>query len=382
MYDLILRNGRIVDPANGSDSTGDVAFRDGRVAAVGGHIEGASREARDVSGRIVAPGLIDLHAHVYNLGTSLGVDPEHVADISGATTLVDAGSAGAGIFAGFRRHVIERGRTRILAFLNISHPGIFGFGAPINVGECQDMRLVHAGECVRVAREHADLIVGVKVRIGDNTSDGIRPLEVAIEAARELKLPLMTHIGKPPPSIGAVVALLQKGDILTHCCRPAPNAPMLTDGAVCEEYRAARQRGVIFDVGHGAGSFGFRTARAMLAAGFLPDTISSDVHQSSIRGPAYNLLVTMSKFLNLGVDVVDIVRMTTTVPAAAVGHRELGHLGIGAVGDASVLDIEAGRFTFTDAIGETVTGEQQFAAVARVVGGKLIGNDGQATAQR
>jgi dihydroorotase len=380
VYDLMLRNGRIIDPAGGRDGIGDVAFRDGKVAAVGGRIDGEARIVQDVSGRIVAPGLIDLHAHVYNLGTSLGVDPDHVARISGATTLVDAGSAGAGIFAGFRRHVIERGRTRVLAFLNISHPGIFGFGPPINVGECQDMRLIHAGECVRVAREHADLVVGVKVRIGDNTSDGIRPLEVALEAARELGLPLMTHIGRPPPSIGAVVGLLQKGDILTHCCRPAPNAPMLDDGAVCDEYRLARERGVLFDVGHGGGSFGFKTARAMLEAGFLPDTISSDVHRGSIRGPAYNLLVTMSKFLNLGVDVVDVLRMSATAPAAAVSRADLGRLEPGAVGDATVLDIETGTFTFTDVVGETVTGDRQFAVVARVVGGVLAESDVPATA--
>jgi dihydroorotase len=375
VYDLILRDGRILDPANGRDGTGDVAFRDGQVVAVGGRIQGDSRATVDVAGRIVAPGLIDLHAHVYNLGTSLGVDADDVARSSGATTLVDAGSAGAGIFAGFRRHVIERGRTRVVAFLNISHPGIFGFGPPINVGECQDLRLVHAGECVRVAREHRDLIVGVKVRIGDNTSDGIRPLEVALEAANALGLPLMTHIGKPPPSIGAVVRLLRPGDILTHCCRPAPNTPVLEDGAVCEEYRAARQRGVLFDVGHGGGSFGFRTARALIEAGFLPDTISSDVHRGSIDGPAYNLLVTMSKFLNLGVGVADILRMSTAAPAAAIGRTALGHLGVGAVGDATVLDVQAGRFSFTDVVGETVSGDRQFAVVARVVAGRLVEDD-------
>lgn len=381
MFDLILRDGRIVDPDSGRDGVGDVAFRDGKVAAVGGRIPGPATREKDASGCIVAPGLIDLHAHVYNLGTSLGVDPEAVAQASGVTTLVDAGSAGAGIFAGFRRHVIERGQTRVLAFLNISHPGIFGFGAPINVGECQDLRLVHAGECVRVAREHADLIVGVKVRIGDNTSDGIRPLEIAIEAARELDLPLMTHIGRPPPSIGAVVDRLRKGDILTHCCRPAPNAPMLEDGAVCDEYRAARERGVIFDVGHGAGSFGFKTARAMLAAGFLPDTISSDVHRGSIGGPAYNLLVTMSKFLNLGVGVADILRMSTAAPAAAVGRTDLGRLAVGAAGDATVLTVESGSFVFTDVAGETVAGDRQFAVAGRVAGGLLVDGDGRAAAR-
>ncbi len=372
MYDLLLRGGRIIDPASGRDAVGDVAFKDGKIAAMADTISERAKFIHDVAGCIVTPGLIDLHAHVYHLGTSLGVEPDALAAVSGVTTLVDAGSAGAGIFAGFRHHVIERVQTRILSFLNISFPGIYGFHARINIGEAKDLGLLNFDECVRVAREHSDLIVGVKLRVGANTSAGEAPMDIALAAAEELSLPLMTHIDRPPPTIQSVVSRLRTGDILTHCSRPIPNAPVHPDGSLRDEYSAARARGVIFDVGHGSGSFGFKTARALLAAGFMPDTISSDVHTRSIDGPAFNLLVTMSKFLNLGVDVVDIIRMTTIAPARAINQPNLGHLGSGAIGDATVLSVEDGAFTYNDVLGETITGNRRFAVMARVVGGELI----------
>lgn len=372
MYDLLLRGGRIIDPASGRDAVGDVAFKDGKIAAMADTISERAKFIHDVAGFIVTPGLIDLHAHVYHLGTSLGVEPDALAAVSGVTTLVDAGSAGAGIFAGFRHHVIERVQTRILSFLNISFPGIYGFHARINIGEAKDLGLLNFDECVRVAREHSDLIVGVKLRVGANTSAGEAPMDIALAAAEELSLPLMTHIDRPPPTIQSVVSRLRTGDILTHCSRPIPNAPVHPDGSLRDEYSAARARGVIFDVGHGSGSFGFKTARALLAAGFMPDTISSDVHTRSIDGPAFNLLVTMSKFLNLGVDVVDIIRMTTIAPARAINQPNLGHLGSGAIGDATVLSVEDGAFTYNDVLGETITGNRRFAVMARVVGGELI----------
>ena len=376
MYDLLLRGGRIIDPASGRDAVGDVAFMDGKVAVVADSISEPAKTVHEAAGCIVTPGLIDLHAHVYHLGTSLGVEPDALAAVSGVTTLVDAGSAGAGIFAGFRHHVIERAQTRILSFLNISFPGIYGFHARINIGEAKDLGLLNFDECVRVAREHADLIVGVKLRVGANTSAGEAPLDIALAAAEELGLPLMTHIDRPPPTIQSVVSRLRPGDILTHCSRPIPNAPVRPDGSLRDEYSAARARGVIFDVGHGSGSFGFKTARALLAAGFMPDTISSDVHARSIDGPAFNLLVTMSKFLNLGVDVADIIRMTTNAPAKAMNQSDLGHLGAGAIGDATVLSVEDGSFTYSDVLGETITGNRRFAVMARVVGGGLAADNG------
>jgi dihydroorotase len=280
MPDLVLRGGRIIDPASGRDETADIAFGDGKVTEIGRELAARGAETVDVRGLLVVPGLIDLHTHVYWGGTSLGVDAAEVARRSGTTTFVDAGSAGPGIFHGFRRHVIEPSPLRIIPYLNVSFPGIFAVSAAVSVGECADLRLLDPRECVRVIRANRNLIAGVKVRVGRNAggASGVAPLDIALEVAEETALPVMAHLDNPPPSRLEVLTRLRRGDILTYCFRPFPNAPVQQDGRIREEVLEGRRRGVIFDIGHGSGSFGFRTAEAMLIAGFLPDVISSDVH--------------------------------------------------------------------------------------------------------
>jgi dihydroorotase len=361
MYDLLLRGGRILDPANGRDGVADIAFQDGKVALIAAEIApDEASEVKDVSGNIVTPGLIDLHTHVYWGGTSIGVDPDAFARQSAATTLVDAGTAGPANIAGFRAHVIEPANVRVLAFLNISFAGIFAFSRAVMVGECIDLRLLNPRECVRVAKQHADLIVGIKVRIGIGAggASGAHPLDIAIETADELGLPVMAHLDNPPPSRLEVLERLRPGDILTHCFRPFPNAPADGRGNVRAETLRARERGIFFDIGHGQGSFGFKTTRAMLAGGFLPDCISSDVHSISIDGPAYDLLVTMSKFLCLDMPLDAVIRATTEGPAKAIRRPELGRLSEGGIGDASVIEIEEGEFDYVDVMGELLKGDR------------------------
>jgi len=241
------------------------------------------------------------------------IEAVEVARRSGTTTFVDAGSAGAGTFHGFRRHVIEPSPLRIIPYLNVSFPGIFAVSAAVTVGECADLRLLDPRECVRVIKGNRDLVAGVKVRVGRNAggASGVAPLDIALEVAEETGLAVMAHLDNPPPSRLEVLARLRRGDILTHCFRPFPNAPVQEDGQIREEVLEARRRGVIFDIGHGSGSFGFRTAEAMLAAGFLPDVISSDVHALSINGPAFDQLVTMSKFLCLEMALIDVIRASS-----------------------------------------------------------------------
>jgi dihydroorotase len=375
MYDLILKNGRVLDPSQGIDETCDVAFADGRVAALGRGLGDAAHAVHDAAGGLVTPGLIDLHTHVYWGGTSIGVDPDAVAGTGGCATLVDAGTAGAGNLLGMRRHVIERARVRVLVYLNIAFPGIFAFSREVMVGECCELRLLNAGECVRVAREHPDIVVGVKVRVGRNAggASGIAPLDIALEAASELEQPVMAHLDFPPPSRKQVLRRLRAGDVLTHCFRPFPNAPVRGTGRIYDEVLEARERGVVFDIGHGMGSFSFGTARAMLQAGFAPDVISSDVHSLSIGGPAYDLLVTMSKFLCLGMPLADVIAAATVAPARALRRAELGTFKVGAVGDATVLEIREGAFDYEDVLGETVRGNRRLIAKGIVLGGNFCG---------
>jgi dihydroorotase len=371
MTHLVLTGGRIIDPANGRDEIGDIAFKDGRVAEIGRDLPRAGAETVDVRGKLVTPGLIDLHTHVYWGGTSLGVDAAAVAKTSGTTTFVDAGSSGPGNFHGFRRHVIEPSPVRILPILNISHAGIFAFSTTVMVGECADLRLLDPRDCVRVIKANRDLIIGVKVRVGRTAggNSGIAPLDIALEVAEEVGLPVMAHLDHPPPSRLGVLSRLRPGDIITHCFRPFPNAPVAPDGGVREEVAAARERGVVFDIGHGGGSFGFRTAEAMLAAGFLPDVISSDVHALSINGPAFDQITTMSKLLSLGMDLIDVIRAGTIAPAKAVGRDDIGHLAPGVIGDATIIDLAEGTFDYRDVLGETRQGRLRLSASGLVVNG-------------
>lgn len=377
-YELMLKGGRVIDPSQNLDGTVDVAFAGGKVAAIGRDLRpSVGTEMRDVAGHVVSPGLIDLHTHVYWGGTSLGIDAEQFARTSGVTTAVDTGSAGPGNFLGFRKHVIERSEVRILAYLHVSFGGIYGFSHRVMVGESEEMRLLAPLDAAEVAEANRDVIVGIKVRVGLHASgrSGTAPLDIALQVAEEVGLPLMAHIDHPPPSYEDVLARLRPGDVLTHAFRPFPNAPITAQGKVKAAVLDARERGVLFDIGHGKGSFAFKTARAMLANGFHPDTISSDIHQLCIDGPVFDQVTTLSKLLCLGMDLPDVIRATTWNPALALKRPELGSLKPGSAGDATVLSIRSGRFDFVDVLGETLTGDRKIVSEGVVIGGRWWHSD-------
>ena len=368
---FVLRGGRVIDPANGVDRVADLVL--GKDELLGLDVpEPDGAQVIDCQGSIVTPGMIDLHVHVYWGGTSLGVKPEDFADKSACTTLVDAGSAGPGTFTGFREHVIERSRVRILAYLHVSFAGIYGFGGRIMVGESHDMRLMAAREAAEVATAHPGVIVGIKVRIGAHASgpSGIAPLDVAQDVADRTGLPLMVHIDEPPPSYSDVVARLRKGDVLTHCFRPFPNSPCHGDGRVRDAVLAARERGVIFDIAHGMGSFSWDSARKMDAAGFRPDVISSDIHAFCINGPAHDNLNVMTKFLALGWSVKDVIAAASIAPARVLSRPDLGHLGNTAQPEASVIRQTPGSVDLADVMGEVVNYDSMLTPVGTVSGGK------------
>ena len=373
-HEVLLRQGHVIDPSQGLDQVQDVRFLNGVVAEIGLNLTaGVDADVRNVAGMIVTPGLIDLHTHVYWGGTSIGVDPIALARQSSTATLVDAGTSGAGNLLGFRKHVIEPSAPlRILPLLNISFPGIFAFSRTVRMGECEDLRLLDMNSCISVAREHADLVVGIKVRVGRGSSGtrGVAPLDMAIEVAEVLGLPVMAHIDYIPPTRTEVLSRLRKGDILTHCFKPPPNAPTTPDGAVRGEVQDALARGVIFDIGHGGGSCSFATSRAMLKAGIQPDVISSDVHLLSANGPAIDLLHTLAKFHVLGMSLYDVIACATLNAARALRRPALGTLKPGIGADASIFKVLDQPTLYKDAAGESLLGHLRFEAHGLVLAGR------------
>ena len=371
--DLILTGGRVIDPSQHLDAIVEVGFAGGKVAAVAKSIPRApATTVKDVSGLIVTPGLIDMHTHVYWGGTSLGIDAEDFCRRSGVTTSVDTGSAGPGNFAGFRTHVIEKSAVRILPYLHISHAGIYGLDYGLEVGESENLRLMNPAAAIDVVEANRDLIVGMKVRVGRYSSgdQGVAPLDIALQVAAHTGVPLMAHIDEPPPSYDDVVSRLRPGDVLTHCFHPFPNVPFTGQGKIKSCVEAARKRGVLFDVGHGMGSFAFKSARVMLANGFQPDTISSDIHKLCINGPAFDQVTTLSKFLCLGMSLNDVIAASTCNAAFALKRLELGSLKPGSVGDATLLSLEEGEFDYIDTVGEHLPGDRKLTSRGVVLGGK------------
>ncbi len=371
-FDLVLTGGRVIDPSQSIDRVTDVAFQSGKVVAVGDGLAAQAATVEDVEGKIVTPGLIDLHTHTYWGGTSLGVDPV-VLGKGGCTTVADTGSAGPGNYAGFLEHVIKPSPIRVIAYLNVSFAGIYGFSKRIMVGESGDLRLMAPLDTVDVALVHRDTLAGIKVRVGFHASgnSGLVPLDIARQVADQVNMPLMVHIDYPPPTLPDVLARLRKGDILTHCFRPFPNSPATSAGGVIPEVLDARKRGVIFDIGHGMGSFSFATARTMLKNNFMPDCISSDVHALCIDGPAYDLLTTMSKFIELGMPLVEVIRSATQNAAHALNRPDLGTFKAGSAGDATVIDWREGSFDYVDSTGEHLTGKTRLLASHVIINGAM-----------
>ena len=347
-YDLIVSGGRVIDPSQGIDDVRDVALSEGKVALVEENIptEHASR-VEDATGMIVTPGLIDLHTHDFWGASRYGVDPDTVHIACGVTTVVDAGSSGAHTFPAFRAHVIDRAKTRIFALLNIS-----AMGMVLGYAGLEDTRWANVEEAVRVAREHRDVVVGVKARIPPLPAESYREvLKRAIEAAEGMDGIFMLHLGGTSIPVAERLNMLRPDDVLTHSFRYSPggNGILDSDGTVLDEAWAAKKRGVIFDVGHGGGSFSFETAERAMAQGFFPDTISSDLHIGNVDGPVYDLLTTLSKFLHVGMTLNEVIRLGSDAPARVIGKSdELGTLRPGAIADVTISKLEEGRFMLSD----------------------------------
>ena len=348
--DLAITGGRIVDPGRGIDDRLSVAISGGRLTAPGD--DGQAAETIDASGLVLVPGLVDLHTHLYHGVSHYGIDPDANCLRRGVTAAVDAGSAGAQTFPGFRRFVIERAQTRIFAFLHVAVQGMI----TNLVGELEDLRWASPEQAIGRAREHPDVIVGVKVRLGYQMvgNDPEPALRLARQASGQLGLPLMVHIIDMRRPLSWLLPQLGEGDIVTHCFHASEGGILAPDGRLEPAAARARARGVVFDVGHGAGSFAYRVARAAIAQGFPPDTVSSDLHAHNVAGPVYDQATTLSKLIHCGMSLAEVIRATTCAPAAAIRRAgELGSLAPGSAADLTGVELRAGEWALPDGAGDT-----------------------------
>lgn len=373
-YELLIKNGTLIDAAQGIHARQDIGFANGHVAAVSDDIPTSeAREVLDANGCFVTPGLIDLHVHVFYGVSHFGIEPDSTCLARGATTVVDAGSAGADTFPGFRKYVIDVSDTRILAQLNISSQGML----TQEIGELDNPDYADVGKACRMIEAHRDIILGVKVRLTRESIVGARagmlPLHRAREAADAAGLPLMVHPQDAwCQSIDDILAVMGKRDILTHCFHDMPCGILDENGKIRDSVHAALERGVIFDVGHGAGSFSWDVVNKAMAQGVEPTTISSDLHVYNVDGPVYDLVNVVNKFLYLGMPLDDALAKVTSVPADTIlMPGEVGTLAVGAWGDAVVFELREGAFELVDARGQSRIGTQKLEPIVVVKSGRV-----------
>ena len=369
-YDILLKGGTVIDPPQKLHDQRDVAIIDGKIAAIEDDI--SAREATQtvfVEGKYVTPGLVDIHAHVYAGVTTWGVKADPVCTTTGVTTIVDAGSPSWATFPGFREYIAQPAQTHILTYIHISGIGLV-YGP---VGEMHELEYAHPEKVADTLMENRDITVGVKVRqgksqVGDN---GVEPLKLAIKAAEVADTSVMVHIGTGVP-LPNVLKLMRPGDVVTHCFQGNGDCIVDDKGRVIPDAWAAREDGIIFDVGHGGGSFNYEVAQRAMEQGFISDVISTDLHSGNINGPVYDLPTTLSKFLNLGLSLEEVIEKSTIAAAKAIGREaELGHLKIGTVADIAVFDVIEGEFELFDTHGTMAIANQKLQADLTIREGKL-----------
>ena len=382
-FDLVIKGGEVIDPSQSLRAKRDVGIRFGKIEVLDGNIP-AERANRllDASGKLVTPGLIDLHAHVYPYGSAIGIPADELVAHQGTTTCVSAGDAGANNFAAFRRYIAAQSRTRLYAFVHIANTGL----TPFPVAELYNIDFAQVDACAKTVAENADMALGVKVRMSENViaKHGTEPLRRAILACERAGTgaKIMCHIGgvETAELMSQILDLLRPGDVLTHAYSGTPNLAgqftnIVQDGRLLPAALAAKQRGVIFDVGHGGGSFDYTVCEAAIQQGCPPDTISSDVHVVSANTPGMPYLTwVMSKFLGLGFTLEQVIAMATAAPSKVINRApKLGTLQVGAPADVSVLELIEGEVSFVDTRNNRRNGQAHLRPVHTVAAGVPFG---------
>lgn len=369
----LITGGMVHDGSGGPPVRADVRVTDGTVAEIGPGLRAAGERVIDAAGLIVCPGLIDLHTHVYGGFGVFSLHPHEAGLRTGVTTLIDTGSAGSLNYGTFRGYVMEKAEEDIYAFLNINQHGVQGHPQiePF-LGDLFEIRHLHVGSAVACIKKYPDRIVGMKVRLTATLAEGkieneYAGLNGAVKAAAETGLRVMVHHTASGIPVDTMLATLRPGDIMTHCFHSRTNGAFdARTGAPLPAVRAARDRGILFDVGHGVGSFGWHIAEpACQQHGFWPDTISTDIHVFNLHGPVWDMPTTMSKFLYLGWSLPDVIRASTLAPAKAIGVDDRrGRLAVGRDADITLLRLEEGRFPLFDIHQAVRIGKQRLVPVA------------------
>ena len=373
MYDILIQGGRVIDPAHDVDGLLDVAIKGDSIVAVEPDLPPEdARQVLDATGLLVTPGLIDMHVHVHWGVSHYGIEVDPCCLGRGVTTALEAGSAGAYTYPSLKRWVIDTAQTEVYALLNIAYLGMIGD----QVGELEDARFIDEVLAERVAQ--APEILGLKARMDRvGPLSATEPLERALAVAERVGKPLMVHIGSETRmrvSLEAVLERLRPGDVITHCYHGKDGNILDDQDRVRAAVWDARERGVLLDVAHGAGSFHWDTARRALDQGLPPDVISSDLRTYSLLHLAVDLPTTMTKFLHLGLPLVDVIRAATVAPAAWMGiDSRIGHLGPGAAADVTLLRMQEGAFALHDCEGGVETATRRLAPVTTLKRGRLLG---------
>lgn len=378
-YDIILKNGHVIDPSQNISGTFDIGISDGKIGAIKKDIPSEqAKETVDISDKIATPGIIDIHTHIYKYATELGIEPDEVGVYSGVTTLVDAGSSGAIAFPGFKKFIAEPAVTDIYCYLNF---GVIG-QISLKIGEVQDENFYDIDSTLKVIEENRDIIRGVKLRATSQVMGklGINALKKAKEVSKSAKLPLMVHVGEartcttPPPfSIEEVLSFLDKGDILSHCLSARLGTIFVSSEKAIEAAQAAFKRGVYFDAAHGMNNFSFDIARKAFSKGFDFHSISTDIHNMARNKTVFDMATTMTKYLHLGLSLDDIIRKTTINPARMIKKSdEMGSLRIGGNADISILEIREGSWDLMDSEDKIEFTNKRIIPVLTVKSGKVF----------
>ena len=387
-FDVLIKGAEVLDPSQNLRAKRDIGIRYGLVEALEAEIPAEkAQRVLPAAGKLVTPGLIDLHAHVFPYGSAIGIPADELVPYQATTTLVSGGDAGANNIAAFRRAVVPQTRARLYAFVHIANIGLAGFPVP----ELYNIDYAQTETAAKAVAENADIVIGIKVRMSENViaKNGLEPLKRAITACEMAGTggKVMCHIGgvETPELMSQILDTLRPGDVLTHAFSGAPNIAgkftnIVQDGKLLPAATAAKQRGVIFDVGHGGGSFDYTVAEAAMAAGAGPDTISSDIHVFSGNSPGMPYLTwVMSKFMNLGLSLEQVVAMATIAPAKVINRApKLGTLQVGAPADLSLLEVVEGPVEFVDTRNNKRQGKVHIKPAGVVLAGVPYGRPYQA----